>query len=214
MYSKRINHNLRFKDRNFTVNSTKTDLNVYLSHEEIAKILALKLEGTKDIIRDWFVIACYTALRHSDWKQLVTADLTGNYLEILIQKTGRFAKIPFHPIVKRIFAKYDYKMPHVFSIKTVNDELKKIVKQAGINQKFLIDGEIKEKWELCGSHTGRRSACTNAYDDGWPLKKIMGLSQHMTTSQLLDYIKKTADEEAEWILDKMNNDPRFAVANE
>ena len=60
-------------------------------------------------------------------------------------------------------------MPHQYNEKIVNKEIKLIAKDAGLTEKIryskTIGGVtvnfIKEKWELVGNHTSRRSMATN-----------------------------------------------------
>lgn len=48
----------------------------------------------------------------------------------------------------------------------------------------------KKKWELIGSHIGRRSFCTNYYFEGVPISTIMSVSGHKSEATFLLYIDK------------------------
>ena len=63
---------------------------------------------------------------------------------------------------------------------------------------------IKERWELVGSHTSRRSAITSLYNTGlFDAKEIMSISGHRTLTNYENYIRRGAQEQAERIADKM-----------
>ena len=63
---------------------------------------------------------------------------------------------------------------------------------------------IKERWELVGSHTARRSAITSLYNTGlFDAKEIMSISGHRTLTNYENYIRRGAQEQAERIANKM-----------
>lgn len=62
---------------------------------------------------------------------------------------------------------------------------------------------IKERWELVGSHTSRRSAITSLYNTGlFDAKEIMSISGHRTLTNYENYIRRGAQEQAERIAEK------------
>ena len=48
------------------------------------------------------------------------------------------------------------------------------------------------KYELMSSHTGRRSFCTNFYNEGVAIAAIMSISGHQTEKEFRKYIKKAS----------------------
>ena len=54
---------------------------------------------------------------------------------------------------------------------------------------------------MIGTHTARRSFCTNAYLSKMPVIDIMALSGHTTEKEFYNYIKVTPQERAVKIAD-------------
>ena len=185
----------------------KKTLNVYLSFDEVDKISKLcDLSDEESIARDWLVISCYTAQRVSDMFVFNSKALSkdGEWLTVQQTKNETSAKIlvPIMPQVRTILDKYKGEFPPVFEVNNYNTYLrciKRVCKKAGLNEltKTLAskgggDGSTladKEKWELIGSHIGRRSFATNFYGK-IPTALIMSITGHLTESSFLMYINR------------------------
>lgn len=186
---------------------SKKTLNVYLSFDEIDKISKLDdLSDSEVIARDWLVISCYTAQRASDMFSFNSKALSkdSEWLTVQQTKNDTSAKIlvPIMPQVRAILNKYNGQFPPVFEINNYFRYLrniKTVCKKAGLNEltKTLAskgggDGSKvtdKEKWELIGSHIGRRSFATNFYGK-IPTALIMSITGHLTESSFLMYINR------------------------
>ena len=185
----------------------KKTLNVYLSFEEVNRID--KLEGLcndEAIARDWLVISCYTAQRVSDMFKFNSKDISkdGEWITVQQTKNDTSAKIlvPIMPQTREILNKYNGEFPPVFQVNNYNTYLrniKRVCKRAGLTQsvKTLASktsddaGEVtsKQKWEVIGSHIGRRSFATNFYGKV-PTALIMSVTGHLTESSFLMYIDR------------------------
>tara|TARA_R110000765_G_scaffold252482_1_gene353745 strand:- start:64 stop:1326 length:1263 start_codon:yes stop_codon:yes gene_type:complete len=185
----------------------KKTLNVYLSFEEVNRIA--KLEGLcndEDVARDWLVISCYTAQRVSDMfkfsKEAISKD--GEWITVQQTKNDTSAKIlvPIMPQTREILNKYNGEFPPVFEVNNYNTYLrnvKRVCKRAGLTQSVKTLGskgketssEVidKQKWEVIGSHIGRRSFATNFYGKV-PTALIMSVTGHLTESSFLLYIDR------------------------
>lgn len=185
----------------------KKTLNVYLSFDEI-KIIS-ELEGLcndEAIARDWLVISCYTAQRVSDMFKFSTKAISkdGEWITVQQTKNDTSAKIlvPIMPQTREILNKYNGEFPPVFEVNNYNTYLrnvKRVCKRAGLIQSVKtlgskgksISSEVttKCKWEVIGSHIGRRSFATNFYGK-IPTALIMSVTGHLTEASFLLYIDR------------------------
>lgn len=172
----------------------------------LSKIKAL------NIIKNKFLIGAYTALRVSNFNQIQEYNIGNEVITILPKKGSSLRKpqpikIPMHRVVKEILANgFDPSIK--VSDQKINKHIKEICKFANINDKVVLyrtEGgvvveRVYEKWEVVTTHTARRSAATNLYKAGVPRKSIMMLTGHKTEAQFEQYIKLTAEENAEILM--------------
>lgn len=213
-----------FQHKDFT--AIQNDVyNVYLSEDELQQMytLDLSIESVKsvfgitsnekairkqkslDLARDIFLVGSYTGLRISDISRLEAANIDGNLIRITTQKTGADVVIPIHPIVREILHKGN---PLSMSDQHVNMRVKELARMAGINEEVLVTKiiggrkiqETVPKYNLVSTHTARRSFATNAYKSGVPTIAIMKITGHKKEATFLKYIKVTAEENAEMLL--------------
>ncbi len=184
--------------------------NIYLSEDEISKLLKLDLSGdrTMERTRDLFVFGCYTGLRFSDFSQVKQEHIVGDILRIKTIKTSEWVNIPILPAVREIMDKYkdnpNY-LPKSVSNQTMNRNLKDLGEMAKINDKILkIRNKGKEriednllKYQMICTHTARRSFATNMFKRGVPTRVIMNITGHRTEKAFNSYIKISQDENAE-----------------
>ena len=160
-------HNDLWKDKKFKGTRIEVD-NVYLTREELDKIMALKYEGIHSghgIARDIFMVGVWTAQRVSDYNNLskdsihtytkrtiadvpdpenpgktkpVVVEKDITYIDIKQQKTGAQVAIPCSSQLLEILKKYDFQMPHLED-QVINRYLKEICKDAGIDQLVQIE---------------------------------------------------------------------------
>jgi integrase len=180
---------------------------IYLDIAEIGKIAALVFTSEMkhlETSRDLFVVACWTGLRYSDWRQFASLDLMGDMVTVTAQKTGKPIVIPLHPQVKEIAAKYQYKLPAPKNNVVINRDLKEIGKLAGIDGittlNEIVGGQKRirklEKYKLITCHTSRRSFATNLYNMGVSAIDIMQITGHKTETTFMKYIRISRQEAA------------------
>lgn len=184
---------------NFKVVEEETDA-IYLSENELAKIYNLNLSDDKEleVIRDVFIVGCFTRLRYSDLSTLSPEhiDVANETINLKQRKVYKAVIIPMIDYVPEILEKYDYDLPKIPSYK-FNERLKELGKKAKLKQKVEIVRkkgnlrikEIYEKWEIMSSHTCRRSFCTNMYLSGFPAEELMRISGHKSPVAFMRYIK-------------------------
>ena len=210
-----INNNLKYKHRDFKRVSEKT-ISIYLTSDEIESIYNLDLSFNKDWerARDIFIIGYYTGQRVSDYNGLTKKQIKvfdgQEVFEIYQKKTKKTVYVPIHNKIKDIMnLRYNGDLPNKLPDQLINEYIKKIGRKAKIKDnvmtKITIGGKVKEealpKHKLIGTHTARRSFCTNAYLSKMPVIDIMALSGHTTEREFYNYIKVSPQERAVKIAD-------------
>ncbi len=200
------NNNFLFKSKSFKA-INEPSYNIYLNEDELKRIFELDL--SKDLrldrIRDLFIVGCWTGLRYGDWNKVDKKNIEDGFLEIKQSKTGGEIVIPVHPNVAYILDKYNGNLPRIISDQKMRDYLKEVAKMAGITGEVektitrggLPDTKTLKKWEMVGTHTGRRSFATNMYKMRVQTITIMAITGHKTEASFLKYIKVTPREHAQ-----------------
>lgn len=208
-YEEGVSQNAIFQSRSFKAIKEKV-YNIYLTPDELKKLIELPLSGTYEKYRDVFLIGCYTAQRYSDYSRISPEHLqttsSGNKVIDLVQvKTKQRVLIPFlYPELDMLLSKYNYKVPSIVE-QPFNRALKKIGELAGIDKEIVltenIGGETKErlvkKYDLITSHTARRTGATNLFLLGYSFLQIMKVTGHASVESLMEYIKVSLEENAD-----------------
>lgn len=203
---KGINKNFAYKSKRFMSMREGAD-SIYLNKKELIELEALDLAGNKrlEVVRDLFLIGCYTGLRYSDYSILNPQSIKEGFIEITQTKTGGRIVIPIHETINKLLVKYDFKLPNTISNQKTNKYLKEIAQllpslQTATFKTYTVKGKKVTKnlykWEMISTHTGRRSFATNEYLAGTPSITIMAITGHKTEKDFLKYIKVTSDEHA------------------
>jgi integrase len=180
-----------------------------LSFEELEHLYTLNFgpDTALELVRDIFLVGCYTGLRISDYGRIKPEHIKEtdgqHLLTISQQKTGSDVVIPLLPIALSILKKYDFHIPDLPSL-TMNNGLKKLGQAAGYNSELRViqsnGGQIKEvtvpKWKKITSHVARRSFATNFYRAGIPIAIIMKITGHKSEAMFMKYIAIDATENA------------------
>lgn len=179
---------------------------IYLSKDELKAILNLELKGDTlylEPVRDIFMFCCFSSLRYSDASSLKWNDVKDDHIEVTTVKTADSLSIEINDMMGRILEKYravpDKKNNLVFPYYTnqaMNRDLKKLCKLAGINEEIRITSykgneridEVKEKWELVGTHTGRKTFIVNALSRGIAPSIVMKWTGHNDYKSMKPYI--------------------------
>ena len=178
---------------------------IYLTKDEMKKILALDIPQERkalENVRDVLIFCCFSGLRHSDVFNLKKRDLKDGFIEVTTVKTADSLTIELNDVTKGILEKYkDYKFKDgkalpVICNQTMNRELKDLCKMAGIDEEIRITtykgnqriDEVKHKWELVGTHTGRKTFIVNALSLGVPPDVVMKWTGHSDYKAMKPYI--------------------------
>lgn len=188
---------------------------VYLTDSEIFQLYNLKgLSKKLESVRDLFILGCYTGLRYSDYsnirqENIVTID--GDvFLYVITKKTENKVIIPCNPVVLELFAKYSMnynKLPKSISGQKFNEYIKIVAKAAGFTAtgRLLTDPK-KQLWECISSHTARRSAITNWYNqNALEMVHLMHISGHKSTASFIKYVKTSKLQSAQKLNDHIKN---------
>ncbi len=217
---KGYNENLAYKT--FKPKLKKADNQIiFLDSDEIKALQAFTIPDNKQYlerVRDVFIFLCFTGLRYSDVKNLRHSNIRGEHIEITTMKTMDSLRIELNKHSRSILEKYqdvhfeDDKVLPVISNQRMNNYLKELMELAGIDEMITettyrgnerID-TTKPKYELIGTHAGRRSFITNALILGIPPHVVMKWTGHKDYKSMKPYIaiadRAKADE-----MNKFNN---------
>jgi len=191
------------------IKSEKRDVDtIYTDFNEIQILFDEQLtKKTEMLVRDKYILNCFLGMRYSDLNKLeahffTKKNITGKEFIVYTgraKKTDHKIEFAIHPIAQKILEKYDFNLPKL-SAKEFNEVLKIVSHKAGLRGLERIR-EIRghetiirdiPKYELMSSHAGRRSFCTNFYNEGVSIAAIMSISGHQTEIEFRKYIKKTS----------------------
>ena len=162
-------------------------------------------------MRDVFLFQCYTGIRYSDLANLRRCDIHDDFIEITTIKTVDSLRIELNTHSKAILKKYepfefqDGKALPVVSNQKMNDYLHELCKMVGFDDPIRITyyrgyerfDEIKPKYEVVGTHTGRRSFICNALGMGISPQVVMKWTGHSDYKAMKPYIDVADDIKAE-----------------
>ncbi|WP_439184761.1 tyrosine-type recombinase/integrase [Carboxylicivirga taeanensis] len=175
-------NNTSFKSFQRNYDAPKDDV-IYLTPEEINTIKALNLTGVQDVVRDYFIIGCYTALRWSDWNKAIPTNVKDGYLVIRTQKTSGKISIPIAKTVQDIWDKWGDDIPK----RPANPIVNKILKDIAAMAKLPKPSQVS-------SHTARRSFATNLIKEGANPYDVMMITGHTTLANFEKYIRISIQE--------------------
>ena len=189
---------------------------VFLTWEELMKVYNHTFERPNlSRARDFFCLCCFTSLRYSDAAALKKTDIYDDAIHITTQKTNDKITIELNNYSRTILQRYadndtDKALP-VISNQNMNVYVKEVCRQCGINEKltdiYYIGEkkyvETKEKWEMIGTHSGRRTFICNALMLGIAPNVVMKWTGHSDYKSMQPYID-IADEAKKTAMDLFN----------
>ena len=201
---KGYNTNMAYKTYKATLKQTQKKI-IYLSKEELAAVRSLELspdQGMLSHVRDIFLFCCFSGLRQSDAYNLRRSDIKNGFIEVTTVKTADSITVELNKVTKGILDKYkdcvfyDGRALPPISNQQMNKALKELCEMAGIDEEIRITSykgneridEIYKKWELIGTHTGRRTFIVNALSMGIPPNVVMKWTGHSDYKSMKPYI--------------------------
>ena len=188
---------------------------VYLRETEIRKIAAAKTDSTREReVRDMFVIACYTALRISDIRQLQDAVIGNGRILLYQKKTKDRVEIPILKEIAQLVEHYKNIGFPTIDPSRANRIVRALAERCRINEPVCCKEQRggtttivnKPKYELISFHTARRSCITNLYKRGYPANYVMILSGHKSIQAFQRYVKASSSELMENFLDLLRRE--------
>ena len=164
---------------------------VALSEDEVEKIhnYVPRTKVEADIKRA-FMLECLCGARSCDIVSLSESNIHDGWLTYISQKTKTETSVPVHRYLRMYLEQSVNKKTYQRAV--VCNTIKRICKRCGINTivKIFTKGHwvTKEKWELIGSHTARRSFATQLALRGVPVPTISKLMGHSNTKMTSRYI--------------------------
>lgn len=178
---------------------------VFLDWDELMRVYNFQFaqnKGYLERVRDVFCFCCFTSLRYSDVANLKWSDVGSDYIQVTTIKTNDSVKIELNDYSKGIIDKYrDANFPNnmvlpVISNQKMNTYLKEMGKVCGLDTPITITyykgheriDEVHPKYELLGTHTGRRTFICNALMLGITPEIVMKWTGHSDYKTMKPYI--------------------------
>ena len=198
------NHNLAYKHFNPRLKRTRRPV-IYLTLEELQRLNALSFAPDQrrlEYTRDTFLFLCFSGLRWSDMNLLRRGDVGADCIQITTEKTEDSLTIELNNVTRRILDKYkgirfpnDRALP-VLTNQKMNLLLKEVCRMAGIDTLVRITryrGQERidtyyPKYELVGTHAGRRTFATQSLSRGIPAEIVMKWTGHKDYRAMKPYI--------------------------
>lgn len=176
---------------------------IALTNKEFESLFYLDLSNNKKLsqVRDVFCFGCTTGLRFSDLSQLKREHIKEDEIKLTVTKTKQPLTIPLTPFSRAILTKYEDRakpLPTISNQK-MNDYLKELCQLAGITEPIEIvrfQGAKRivhtyPKFELIGSHTGRKTFATLSLEKGMSAEQVMAIGGWKDYKSFKRYVNVT-----------------------
>lgn len=145
----------------------------YLSEKQVRQLEQMTLEGREDIVRDSFLLGCWTGLRFSDIVTLRQEHLQGGWIVKQMLKTGFSVEIPYTELfggkVTMLVRKYGGDIGslarQIGDNHTVNATLRRLLERVGADEKATF-------------HTSRHTFATLLIRQGVEMTTIQRMLGH------------------------------------
>lgn len=201
---------LKLYNYEIPASGTKVTLHTYEGQEYEKIVHNTSLEKTRDL----FCFCCFTGLRYSDMANLKRTDVADNYIYITTQKTHDRLPINLNKFAKAILDKYkDNRFPGGLALPVITNQrmnvyIKDLCEICGFNQPIsrvvYRAGKREEtsepKYQLIGTHAGRRTFICFALSSGIPPQVVMkwtGHSDYKAMKPYIDIAEKVKEEQME-----------------
>ena len=179
---------------------------IFLTWDELMAVYRLEFPEDKRYLeraRDLFCFQCFTSLRYSDLAALRRENIRDDKMYITIKKTGTSLSIDLNDYSRAILDKYkDDELPlPIITNQRLNEYIKDVCFLAEINKPITMShykgaeriDEVKPKYELISSHTGRKTFICNALSLGISPAVVMQWTGHSDFKAMKPYIGTLQD---------------------
>lgn len=196
---------------------------VFLTEEEFNKVKNCPIPKERQVlhnVRNLFLFQCMTGLRFSDVFKLQRSNISGDVITLTAKKTKKVTTIYLNELSKKILEEYkDFPFKNnaalpILSNQKMNKYLKELCCFAGVNAlvtiSYMVGEELIEethpKFELIGSHCGRRTFVSLAIAKGATPEEVMRITGHSCYNAMKPYIglSEKQKKHATAVFDEMN----------
>ena len=158
----------------------------YITKEQLRRLENLSLWGTEDLVRDAFLVGCYTGLRFSDITTLRDEHLVNGWLTRNMSKTGFMVDIPVSTLFDGKLLKIVEKYGSISRLTkalgsncAVNRTLRNILDRIGVDPKITF-------------HSSRHTFATLLVQNHTPITTVQKLLGHqkVTTTQIYSEVDR------------------------
>ena len=178
---------------------------IFLDWEELMTVYNHRFPDKQkhlERVRDVFCFCCFTSLRYSDVANLRRTDVFDTHITLTTVKTADTIRIELNKYSRAILDKYtgdhfkgNLALP-VISNQRMNDYLKDVGKVCEIDTPITVTyykgneriDEVFPKWQLLGTHAGRRTFICNALSLGISPQVVMKWTGHSDYKAMKPYI--------------------------
>lgn len=201
-YARKSGVEISEKYKDFKIKREQMEV-IALTNDEFIKLFSFDLSANKKLaqVRDVFCFGCTTGLRYSDLAQLKREHIKQEEIKITITKTKQHLTIPLTPYSRVILERYaDRARPlPVISNQKMNEYVKELCKLVGIDEQIEIvrfHGSKKvvsvyPKYDLIGSHTGRKTFATLSLEKGMSAEQVMAIGGWKDYKSFKRYVNVT-----------------------
>lgn len=167
---------------------------VFLNEDEVNRIANIHLPPELDEERHRLLFQCLTGIRASDLATISEANIQGNELHVTMRKTSVAVSIPLTQSAKAHLAaiigkpvpdtsKRDRLIKEICRLAGIDTPTERIAKRGNEITKSIVP-----KWQIIGTHTGRRTFICNLIAKGVSPTVIMSMTGHKSYESLRKYI--------------------------
>lgn len=201
---KGYNHEMAFESFQPKLKTVENKV-IFLDWDELMKVYNFQIPENKkhlDKVRDVFCFCCFTSLRYSDVANLKRTDIFDTHISVTTIKTNDSLRIELNDYSKEILEKYknetfekNIALP-VITNQKMNTYLKELGEICEINSPVSITyykgsqriDEVHPKYELLGTHAGRKTFICNALMLGIAPQVVMKWTGHADYKAMKPYI--------------------------
>lgn len=183
---------------------------VFLTWEELMKLWDFEGTERENQARDIFLFQCFTSLRYSDVSALRWSEVTETSIRVVLRKTVDVVEIELNRWSQELLSRHvddglpDDRVFPFISNAYMNKALHDICRKAGFNDEVVVTSYygserrdvVKRKWEVIGTHTGRRTFICHALSMGIAPQLVMQWTGHSDYKAMKPYIGITDSSKA------------------